>query len=392
MFVLDKNILFVLILASIAVIALSGCIEPTVCGNGICEIGESASSCPTDCQLAVCPDGECQPPETTATCPQDCKEATGGLKLTVFDSQTMQPIQGAVVEITMASYNEVINTDSNGLAIFKNLIPGSYFIEVRKQGYQTDLPSAPILVSAGGERLASIILNPLLNRFCEGETIKGLEGTGSYAGQEISVKLAAITQPASSESYAARFDLYDSKGILVDSQTVPAEVYLNKIFLDSEGAYALGSRVYISELFVEPDSGKGCAIIEILEEEPEPSPGPSGGGGPCGEDGYYQEYVNGCFFEGNLGQSCYEVCLERGGCVQRYEDSTDLVNACLHWHPGAEDYEVSEYNLAFPYWSEEYNGHENACVSRKYPAPRHSCFTKIEGVKRACKCVIAPNP
>jgi hypothetical protein len=61
----------------------------TVCGNGICEAGEDASTCPQDCiatgsnatggssgpagpTYGVCGNGICEAGEDASTCPQDC--------------------------------------------------------------------------------------------------------------------------------------------------------------------------------------------------------------------------------------------------------------------------------------------------------------------------------
>jgi hypothetical protein len=55
---------------------LSGsCTLPaTVCGNGQCEAGETASNCQQDCMPPVtCGDGSCNGTETTVSCPGDCK-------------------------------------------------------------------------------------------------------------------------------------------------------------------------------------------------------------------------------------------------------------------------------------------------------------------------------
>jgi len=45
----------------------------TCCGNGICELGESSSTCPSDCGPSTyCGDGYCNGSETSSTCPSDC--------------------------------------------------------------------------------------------------------------------------------------------------------------------------------------------------------------------------------------------------------------------------------------------------------------------------------
>lgn len=42
------------------------------CGNGLCEAGENAMSCPKDCGFVVCGNGLCEAGESSATCPVDC--------------------------------------------------------------------------------------------------------------------------------------------------------------------------------------------------------------------------------------------------------------------------------------------------------------------------------
>ena len=47
-----------------------------VCGNGTCQSGESAASCPADCDSGpACGDGACNGTETTASCAVDCPAA-----------------------------------------------------------------------------------------------------------------------------------------------------------------------------------------------------------------------------------------------------------------------------------------------------------------------------
>jgi hypothetical protein len=60
-----------------------------VCGNNVCEVGESCSVCPQDCKCpngyecvqgvclakAVCGNGVCEKGENNANCPEDCPAA-----------------------------------------------------------------------------------------------------------------------------------------------------------------------------------------------------------------------------------------------------------------------------------------------------------------------------
>ncbi len=56
--------------------AVGTCLEPDVCGNGACEIGEDATSCGADCTI-VCGDSQCDPGETFTSCSTDCEPACG---------------------------------------------------------------------------------------------------------------------------------------------------------------------------------------------------------------------------------------------------------------------------------------------------------------------------
>ncbi len=48
------------------------CQATAVCGNGVCEVGENSSSCAVDCQTSTCGNGVCDSGETETSCPVDC--------------------------------------------------------------------------------------------------------------------------------------------------------------------------------------------------------------------------------------------------------------------------------------------------------------------------------
>lgn len=69
---MDKKAILVLLIASAAFIALSGCIQPPVCGNNICELLEDVVNCPNDCRVAFCGNAKCEAGENATNCPKDC--------------------------------------------------------------------------------------------------------------------------------------------------------------------------------------------------------------------------------------------------------------------------------------------------------------------------------
>ena len=113
-------------------------------------------------------------------------------------------------------------------------------------------------------KMVKLIKESAKTNYNEGQTITSISGKGTYAGQTMSVKVAAVTQSgAAAATYNARFELYDGNGNLIDSQTVGEGTYLNESFVDSGGNYALDTVVYVSTIRVEPTTSKGVVTAVV---------------------------------------------------------------------------------------------------------------------------------
>ena len=116
----------------------------------------------------------------------------------------------------------------------------------------------------GTTKMVKLMKESAKTNYNEGQTITGITGKETYAGQIMSVKVAAVTQAGSAATaYNARFELYDGNGNLVDSQTVSEGAYLNESFVDSGGNYALDTVIYVSTIRVEPTTSKGVVTAVV---------------------------------------------------------------------------------------------------------------------------------
>ncbi|MBU1120936.1 MAG: carboxypeptidase-like regulatory domain-containing protein [archaeon] len=140
---------------SVLLVMLSGCVNPPVCGNGLCEQGENSYNCPQDCGM---------PP------------VQGNLTVIVSDADSGQPI--AFAEVVVAGACDVTKpcgtavmkeTDKMGEASF-NLNTGRYTVGVSKEEY---IPySEDIAIGAGELRRMEVELKKETPSECieEGET------------------------------------------------------------------------------------------------------------------------------------------------------------------------------------------------------------------------------
>ena len=139
-------------------------------------------------------------------------QTDGVAVLKVTDPQAV-PLSHATVELLAqkdSSLFKVQMTDTNGTAVFTNLLPGTYFWRVSRVGYTTHL-SAPFSVSVNSAaKLPAVVLHPFNGRlssitvsarrpFIElkpGKTIVNMEAGSSSAGAtvlEALEKLPGIT-------------------------------------------------------------------------------------------------------------------------------------------------------------------------------------------------------
>ncbi len=264
--------LFVLVLASVAFVALSGCVQPPICGNGICERGEDQ-------------------PGTATYCPQDCMPETGTINGYVRDG-TGDGVEFATVSLMMEDYTVIRSeiTRFDGYYRFEEVPTRSYAMKAEKEGYSKS-HKFQIIVKSGKTTMVNFKIN---KEFCgdgicqpgenwencpedcrkpecveakyyEGQTIKELEGAGAYAGQELYILFAAVTQPLSSESYSGRFELHKMSGGMIDTQTVLPMTELSETFVDAKGNLALKTYVLVHFISVDPTTQRGFALIEVCE-------------------------------------------------------------------------------------------------------------------------------
>jgi len=138
-------------------------------------------------------------------------------------------------------------------------------------GEQYDLSTATLT----GNKSIKLVKASAKESYNEGESIEGLLGDKTYDGEAVSVKVVQIVQSgAAASTYSGTFELYDSEGNLIDTQTVAQATNLRDVFKDSSSKEALKSNLYIDTIAVGSTTGvgyvevtKGTDTIEILDSK-----------------------------------------------------------------------------------------------------------------------------
>ncbi len=118
-------------------------------------------------------------------------------------------------------------------------------------------------VDLTGTSKITLIKDSGKSTYLEGQTIEGLAGKGNYAGEDLSIKVVAITQAGGSATYKVKLELYDSEDNLIDTQSFNTGEYANELFQDSDAEYVLDTVFYISDLGLETTSGTGYLTATV---------------------------------------------------------------------------------------------------------------------------------
>src|SRR3989344_788218 len=115
-----------------------------------------------------------------------------------------------------------------------------------------------------GTKYIKLVKESAVEQYNAGDTITGLVGDSSLAGQEVSVKVVAVVASGPGAStYKATVELYNAEGELVDTRTVSVGDNLKTIFVDSSDDFALKSNLNIDAINV--DSQTLVGVVQVTK-------------------------------------------------------------------------------------------------------------------------------
>ncbi len=98
-----------------------------ICGDGTCEGNEASTTCSFDC-LASCGDGECKAPEARANCPRDCGSCGDGLCQDGYESASLNPpglLEACIVDCVVTGCTVDANCDDDVACTNNQCLNGS---------------------------------------------------------------------------------------------------------------------------------------------------------------------------------------------------------------------------------------------------------------------------
>ena len=162
-------------------------------------------------------------------------------------------------------FNYVLNL-GDGIPLFESLTAAAAFADGDNDNIIIPFLGEEFTVQSvdNNSNTVKLIKESDKSTYYEGDEFVGLEGKGNYDGEELSVKVDAVTQSgAATTTYNVRYLLLDAEGNEIDRQTLGTGVYLNDNFVDSEGDYALETVAYISDVGVESTTSKGYVTATV---------------------------------------------------------------------------------------------------------------------------------
>jgi hypothetical protein len=247
-----KKLLVLTLVLVLSVFILSGCINPPVCGDGICAAGEDSYSCPQDCGATNI--GYLDVTVTNIN--------SGDVISNAYVTVTVDEVEGCGYNVDAESTTSI--TDEYGVAYFK-LLPRDYAIGVWAEGYkQVDPNFTCVTISAGNGYGVSIAMEKDYSKpACQGllgtyemsvgETLE-VEGAGDYNGKNLIIELSDIIQYGSQEGYGAKWALKDDGTLLKYAQMIPPA-----LLADEFGSEYFNTRVNFESVCW--DNGEPKAVI-----------------------------------------------------------------------------------------------------------------------------------